>query len=145
MAEVVLDFNPTKSEFATELYNNQDKLKSRYFIKGVNNEDLFLDEVLAYLKKNYDDIPLVIAVANGPLNTILVRYYQKVSLFIPKGYKINVDIFIRDLNKFLGEDLLRTSKSTTKYTTFLAGITEFMTNITNESLIEAYGDIFDKI
>ncbi len=144
MAEVVLEFNPTESQFATELYKNQDKIKNRYFTKGENTERLFLDEVVQYVKKNYDDIPLVVAVANGPLNTILVRYYQKVSFFIPKGYKINAEILIRDLNRFLSEDLIKTSKSTTKYNPFLAGITEYMTDITNDSLTEAYGSLFEK-
>ncbi|MBR1988087.1 MAG: hypothetical protein IKA36_03500 [Clostridia bacterium] len=144
MAEVVLDFNPTESQFATELYNNQDKIKNRYYIKGENTERLFLDEVVQYVKKNYDDIPLVVAVANGPLNTILSRYYQKVSFFIPKGYKINAEILIRDLNRFLGEDILKTSKSTTKYNPFLAGITAYLTDVTNDSLTEAYGNLFEK-
>ena len=145
MAEVVVDFNPAESAFAKNLYDNREKNdeNKRYLAKGVNTEDIFLKEAETLLNKT-DDYPLVVALAIGPLNVLVVNYYKSVCNFIPKGYKINTKAFLEDFETFLKEDIQKTKLSTTKMNPYVKGITRYLASATNGILEQNYGNVFEK-
>lgn len=142
-----IDFDPTKSTFATKIYENRDKIENRYFIKGESKETIFLHEAADRLNSSNDeDFPLTFSLVNNRiLNKLLIRYFFAVNPFIPKGMKINVDIFLRDFETFLSENKEKTRLSTIEITPFVDEIIIFMASTTNNLLEQQYGKMFGDI
>lgn len=147
MAEkVILDFDPTESEFATYLFENRDSIENRYFTEGENSESKFLRDCEDLLNKENTKTPLVVALVQGPLNSVVVNYYRAVGPFVPKGSKLNAKVFFEDLERFLAEDIKKTKESTlsAELNPFIRKIAAFLVNATKNALEKKYGAEFEK-
>lgn len=136
-----MEFDPTKSELAIELYKNRDNNQNRYLTKGKNDEDLFLSEASDYMnEKTEQKLPMAFAIYGGPLNTLISYVYKKVGPFIPEGFKLNPGVIIEDIEKFLREDKTKTQKSVTSVTPFISGIAYYIVDTANNNLEDRYGN-----